>query len=417
MKVVLVTTSSKGGAGIAALRLYNALKNAGVSSAFLSRDLTIDFKGSEKKDPFFEYKKASLFSRAFRKFGLGFSSGGQDRMRREVSELADTNSFEIYSLPFSPYELQNHPLIKQADIIHLHWVSGLINFETFFHDIKKPIAWTLHDMNPFLGLFHYQGDTDRNFQILQEVEEKVREIKRAGIQHVINGALITPSQWLLDESNVNDVFQKFQIKENIANAIDLETFQIRDKKEARSSLSLDTTSLVLLFSAGNLEIYRKGADLLMAALELLDIPLTLLTLGQGDLSIQNPSVTVIPLGFVKSEEEMAVCYSASDAFVLPSREDNLPNTMLESFACGIPVLSYARGGMKEYIREGLNGFLAPECTPASLAESIEKFYHQRNSFDSKKIRKFAEEHFHPEKQAEKYQKVYLRLVKATTPNQ
>ncbi|MDR2993391.1 MAG: hypothetical protein LBV11_06090, partial [Bacillus cereus] len=67
--------------------------------------------------------------------------------------------YEIASIPFSSYRLENHPLIKEADIIHLHWIAdNFLNYPTFFKNIKQPIVWTLHDINPFRGIFHFDGD-------------------------------------------------------------------------------------------------------------------------------------------------------------------------------------------------------------------------------------------------------------------
>ena len=63
MKIVHINTSSQGGAGIAALRLHRALRDRGVSSAFISKNITIDFNGNTIDDTFFKYKKKPLIKR------------------------------------------------------------------------------------------------------------------------------------------------------------------------------------------------------------------------------------------------------------------------------------------------------------------------------------------------------------------
>jgi glycosyltransferase involved in cell wall biosynthesis len=101
----------------------------------------------------------------------------------------------------------------------------------------------------------------------------------------------------------------------------------------------------------------------------------------------------------------------SNIFVLPSREDNLPNVMLESFACGTPVVSFAEGGMKEHIVDKFNGFLAEEISGRSLAKCIEQAYENRNNFDPILIREYAEEYFGYKKQADAYTLIYRKLLK------
>ena len=67
MKVLHITTSSKGGAGIAALRLHEGLRKEGVASAYLSINKTITFQNREIEDPFFKYYRTSLLKRMLRK--------------------------------------------------------------------------------------------------------------------------------------------------------------------------------------------------------------------------------------------------------------------------------------------------------------------------------------------------------------
>ena len=156
---------------------------------------------------------------------------------------------------------------------------------------------------------------------------------------------------------------------------------------------------------------RKGMDLILEAFEKLSIPVTLLTLGKGNMETSNKALKIIPLGFVDDTDEISACYAAVDALLLPSREDNLPNTMLEAFATGTPVISFAIGGMKENITHGVNGVLAEEISGAALTEAIEDLYTNVENYDPKRIRKYAEENFSLHKQAEAYTKVYNNLLK------
>ena len=57
---------------------------------------------------------------------------------------------------------------------------------------------------------------------------------------------------------------------------------------------------------------------------------------------------------------------------MPSLEDNLPNVVIESLACGTPVAAFAVGGISEMITEGQNGCLSAECTVAGMAQAIRR---------------------------------------------
>ena len=76
------------------------------------------------------------------------------------------------------------------------------------------------------------------------------------------------------------------------------------------------------------------------------------------------------LGRIDEPAVMAQAYSAADVFALPSIEDNLPNTMLESMCCGTPVVAFNSGGTAEIIRNGVNGLIAPAKTAESLRVAL-----------------------------------------------
>jgi len=409
MRVVQITTSSKGGAGIAALRLHKALQQAGIASAYLSMDKTIDFNNQEMDDPFFAYQKPSFFKRIVLKTQKFLWPSEVQRYQQQLLAIEAKMNYEIVSFPFSKINLENHPLIVQADLLNLHWVGQLLDYERFFSILKKPVVWTLHDMNPFMGIFHYKKDEQSN-SIAKVIDNKVKVLKQKAILKIQKGAIVSPSKWMIDAASSSGIFNHFQQKTTIPNGIDLTIFQPSEKTTIRERFGIKNHEKVLLFTSGTLDNPRKGMRLMLEAMEHLTIPVTLLTLGKGRMETTNKAVKIIPLGFMSSASEIAACYVAANVFILPSLEDNLPNTMLESLASGTPLISFALGGMKEHISNGFNGIFAKEISGEALAKAIELFFENIENYNQKEIRNYAEAHFSFKQQAEAYIKVYNNLL-------
>ncbi|MFD0864101.1 glycosyltransferase [Sungkyunkwania multivorans] len=410
LKVLHITTSSKGGAGIAALRLHEALRSQGISSAFLATDLTIGFDGKQQEDTFFKYQRPNLLKRIANKVRRAIRLTHAEIAQKEIDSVKAKLQYETLSLPYSKHQLHLHPLVQAADIVNLHWTGIILDYEHFFGHCQKPIVWTLHDMNPFQGIFHYKDDEIRNAEYIGQLDEAVKTFKRQIMKNVEVGAIVAPSKWMLSEANKSGFFDHFE-KIHIPNSVDLTLFKMQDKRVLREQYGIDENDLVILFISGSLDNARKGLDLLMAALPMLEeTGINLLTIGKGPVNVPE-SLKVIPLGAIKEASKMAECYALADAFVLPSREDNLPNVMLESFACGVPVISFFTGGMKEHIVEGKTGSFAKSMDAAALANTIDRFNEQRASFIAADIRAYAEQNFNAARQAMAYIELYDILEK------
>jgi glycosyltransferase involved in cell wall biosynthesis len=405
MKVLHITTSSKGGAGIAAFRLHQALCKNGVVSAFISTNVSIDYNNKVVIDDFFDYKKPSFLKKIINKFNYIFSISNKHKLIREFHNLKPKMHCEIATLPFSNYKLHEHPLVKEADVINLHWIDGIIDYQSFFLSCKKPIVWTFHDMNPFQGIFHYHEDEIRNLEIAETFDAKIKKIKKSTFNYIEKGTFITPSKWLFQEANQSQVFTDFD-KFHIPYSIDFDVFKLQDKISLRKEYAIKENEFVILFVSDNIENPRKGFDLLIESLAFLkDIVCTILIVGKGNIPLID-NLKIISFGEISSLSQMAVCYALADVFVLPSREDNLPNVMLESFACGTPMIGFNVGGIAEHTIESLTGILANELTGFSLAEAIVKFSETRQEYKRHKIRKYAQEHFNNKQQSELYTALY-----------
>ena len=409
MKVLHITTSAKGGAGIAAMRLHQALCKNGVASGFLSTNMTLDFDNKIVDDVFFKYKKPSVLKKIRIKLENYFFSSELQKTIEYFENIKGKMCFEMATLPFSSFRLQDHPLVQEADIINLHWMGGILDYPSFFEQCQKPIVWTLHDRNPFQGFFHYQNDERFNAKISTDFDDIMKQIKAVALRQIKKGAVVSPSKWLLGEAINSDFFPSF-INECIPNSIDLDVFKLQDKMGLRQEYSLGSDDFIILFVADSVKNHRKGFDLLIEALSLLEnIQVTVVAIGNGEIPIV-ANIKIIPLGAISTADEMAKCYALADVFVLPSREDNLPNVMLEAFACGTPVIGFPVGGIAEHTKLNLTGILADEIGSLLLAKAIQLFYETKANYKREVIRKYAEDNFSLKKQADAYQKVYDEIL-------
>lgn len=401
MKILHISTSNQGGAANAALRLHQGLLNAGNNSKYLclqqsNRDIP------EVYD--FGRKKQTLFLRGLRKLGLSPSKA--DKNRRQIQGLE--GKYEIFTFSNTDYDLTKHPLVQEADVIHLHWIANFLDWPSFFKSITKPIVWTLHDMNPFQGGFHYADDVERNQKIFGKIEQRLREIKLKALEGVRNLTITPPSEWLTQASRNSVLLGRFP-HQTIPYGLDTQLFRPLDRNFARQVFNLPQDKKLLLFVADSVANPRKGMDLLVEALRLLpEKDVVIVTIGGGKVGQLSEQPEHIYLGRIQDERLMALAYSAADLFVIPSREDNLPNTVLESIACGTPVVGYQIGGIPDMLIEEKNGFLAPELSPEALAQTIQKALD--TNFDRAWIRADAVQRFDQSVQAQRYLELYRDIL-------
>ncbi len=360
-KIVHITTFQRAGSGIAAMRLHKALLQHGYDSKFLFL-----YKGVETATEIGYQKKIYLFDlmlRILKKLGLPLNL----EQRNDYSIRKYKYQVELFSFANTPYKkLHDHPLIKEANIIHLHFISDYVDFKTFFANVHKPIIWTLHDMNPFQGGFHYKGDVMRFGSALQTLDNEQFTIKKNSLDKLPVNALtiLTPSEWLMHLSEKSEMLKKFN-HVCIPNCVDTNIFKISNRKN-----SYDGRKLNVLFVAESLHNQRKGFDYVLEILQDKKIIDACAFTAVGHVKKSSQIPVVAYTGSISSEKEMSRLYNEADIFLLPSREDNLPNAMVESLCCGTPVVGFAIGGLVETITNGENGFLSDELTADGLKAAL-----------------------------------------------
>ena len=360
MNVLLLNTYPHGGAGIACQRLQIALKESEVEVSLLTMDQV------PGKWPFYAER-------------LSFLPYERDKSVRFSFSLANFG-----------HNICKHPAVQKADILHLHWINqGFLSLRNIqqLSQLGKPIVWTLHDMWAFTGGCHYSGACR---QFLQECGQcpylwkpgpkdlSHRIWKRKQAQFPTDIQFVTCSEWLAQTARQSGLLKKYLIV-SIPNPIDTQLFApttVQEQAAYKKEHQIGTEAFLLLFVAMNVREERKGFKYLKEALELLkdrspEIPIELIVLGRA--SAEDLEALPYPshlLGMIKDKQELAAAYSVADAFVIPSLEDNLPNTVMESLSCGTPVVGFETGGIPEMVDHLLNGFIAPQRNSAALAEGI-----------------------------------------------
>jgi len=355
MKILHITAYITGGAGIAVMRLHQALLEQGIESEVLcmyalDENLSPGVYRTDQKKPFVD--------RVFHKLGLDKNTrikGGQK------------GKYEIFSFPFSHYRLEHDDRVKRADLIHLHWISDFVDVPTFFKAVKKPMVWTAHDLNPILGGFHYEQDVLRNPNF-KDAEDLLRRKKQESIRS--SGVrFIASSEHTMQK--IEQYLPGIQC-DLIPCVLDINGFRRIDKTISREALNIQGGSLILGTGADDLENYRKGYWLLLEAIGGLEADekklITILTFGTIKANVKvdtKPATDVIRFEPVHDKRFHSLLYSAMDFFINPSLEETFGLTGTEAILCGTPLIASATGGMIDYVERGVSGYL---FNPGDVAE-------------------------------------------------
>ncbi len=370
---LLLSTSLAGGAGGAAARLHRELRALGVDS----RVLVAATGRGDPTDPHVAHHRPARPVRALRR------RAGPRLRRRALDGFADPGIGA-----FSTHALQSrvHRTVRRMrpDVVHLHWVAADFVHPASVARLPQPLVWTLHDMAPFTGGCHYSGTCEgyttacgRCPVLGSDSDDDPSRRGFAAKRSLWRGLRLTvvaPSQWLARCAARSALFADQRI-EVIPYGIDLSVFAPRSKAECRAALDLPRDAPVLLFGAWG-DIPRKGFDLLQRALHRLrqtraDLAQELILLAFGPAPTGAADVPgVLALGRIDDPHELARAYAAADAFVLPSREDNLPTTLIEALACGLPSIGFDIGGVADLIRDRDNGVLVPALDTDALADGL-----------------------------------------------
>ncbi len=376
MKVLLVNTyENKGGAAVATKRLMQALNNNGVKAKMLVAEKQTD----------------SIEVVGMKSHWLSMMTFLLERIDIWLHlRLGKRHLWELDSARWG-MDITRLPEFREADVIHLSWINhGMLSLGGIRKILEsgKPVVWTMHDLWPAMGLCHYArgcnafkseccrcpllpGSGSACDLSTRRFRRKLKLYRGSGIHFV------SCSKWLAGEARQSALFADVSL-EAIPNPIDTHLFRPNDKMEARRRTGLPADKRIVLFVSQSVADERKGMAYFVDALEKLvakhpemkaDTAVALLG-GHSEELVARLPLEAHSLGYVSDQKKITDVYNSADVFVLPSLEDNLPNTIMEAMACGVPCVGFNVGGIPEMIDHRKNGYVAAYKDADDLSEGI-----------------------------------------------
>lgn len=353
MKVAHLCTDTRGGAARGMLNLHQGLLSYGMDSSIIAAE---DFGEQSPWHASYHRKYAAELL---------------------VWENRTNWSNSHFSLDYLGKDVVGQENIKQADIIHLHWVAEFLTSESISRiaALGKPLIWTLHDLRPFTGGCHFpagcagfktdcsdcpqlrSNDFDVTSHALREMTEALESQ---------NITFVAPSVWIANESKASAMGRKHIIRV-VPYGVDTNLFVRQSRVLARKKLGLNEDTKYILLASNSFAEKRKGLSLASEVLakvralsnQSIQPAQNVHLLFCGEASPHMPGWMADSLGFVPAEQMPAV-YSAADVILFTPLEDNLPNVVLEAMACELPIVSHRVGGIPDML-DGLGGmFSLPE---------------------------------------------------------
>lgn len=370
MRILTVNSSDlEGGAARAAYRLHQGLVRIGLDSSLLVQSRSSDDR--RVQGPVTTIAKA------------------MSRLRPTL-DLHPVKRYPNFGRKmFSPAWLPFGGLVDSinaidADVVHLHWITaGMLRLEDLA-SIKRPMVWSLHDMWAFTGGCHYDEGCDRwksscgacpilGSSSERDLSYKVFQRKLSTFAKLKDRITIVGlSRWMAECAQESTLLKDFRV-EQLPNPIDTQVFKPVDRRVAKQILGLPTDKPLVLFGAVNATADpRKGFPHLSEALRAVPKGSVELAVFGASRPQQPPDLghPIHYLGRLHDDASLCVLYNAADVTVVPSLQENLSNTIVESLACGTPVCAFAIGGNGDMVVDGVNGALVPAFDADTMARQI-----------------------------------------------
>lgn len=358
--------------------------------------------------------------------------GGRLSLRaldRVGSSVIDPLGLQYLYYP-SSFALLDHPWLKSANVVQLYNTHG----GYFTHRVlprlsqRRVVVWRLSDMWPLTGHCAYSHGCERwqtgcgkcpildeypplrwdSTALLWRIKDRIYARSRL--------VVVATNRWMEDIVRRSPLLGRFPVH-TIPNGVDTEVFRPIPQLAARQALGIPPNRKVVLFAAHVAAAgTRKGGQFVNPAMQKLVADgmknLVLLVAGdRADAWPEQAGVETIRLGYVASDRLLAAVYSAADVLIYPAVAENFPNSIIESMACGTPVVAFDTGGIRDALRDGDAGYLAAPGDAGDLARGLKAVLQDASARArmSRACRKAVEQDYSTDIQARRYADLYQSL--------
>lgn len=397
--VQISTIDNYGGAALVAFRLHRTYNALGHNSVMLVGDkMSDDAKVMSIRDP-------------------------EDITFREMCNQEGLHYWNY----LSSFDLPMKTEFEQADILHFHNIHGdYFTYQALQSLTRlKPALWTLHDMQSVTGHCAFALDCRKwetgcgecpRLEAYPALRKDMTAFLWRDKKDAYSGAsmdIAVPSNWLraiagssiLSDKDIHLIY----------NGVDTALFRPRAKSDMRKKLGIEPGKTVLITSAaGGTRNSQKGGAYLLEALRNLRLKedVVVVSIGEKESNHDIPGIQWINTGHLFCEEDVAEWYSAADLFLYTSLADNCPLVILEAMASGLPIVTFATGGIPELVSHGETGYVAKYRDTADFIKGVELFLAEEGlrRAAGKSARQIAETRFSFDRMAADYLSHYYRVI-------
>ncbi len=410
MRVLHITHTTRWGAGKALVRHHRALLKAGIDSHLLAAQTELPL--SERLH-LLDADPSKGLATAFDEFLAQPWLGASPSMR--VSQTEFFKSFDVVEL-------------RQ---LHAGQMNGFYNLRALkTMAALKPVVWRLPDAWAFTGFcaYHYNCVKWQNgcevcpmigLQTISETLAPRKDVAwlnwrlKRWIYSKCALDVVCPSRWLLNEAKSSIMAQGATRFHHIPVAVDVEMFSTSCREVARRRLNLLENDVVLLVNAPDINVFRKGGDILSDVFSRLKRRnLVLAVIGdQAPSGCEHLFRRIFATGYLHNDAQLADIYKASDVFLFPSRQDNSAQVLLEAAASGLPVVCFDVGGNKECMENKRTGILVPPLDRDMFASAVDTLADNltlRKEYSA--AGKIFADRFTSEQQARAYIRLYQEIL-------
>jgi len=375
------------GAAIAADRLCESLVKNKIDSKIL-----VQKKVSDKPYSFSiantNFKKIKAF------FRIGFDL--------IINRMFVRNRNVYYTLPFIGTDISKHPLVNEADIIHIHWINrGYLSIDSIEKLLKlnKPIVWTLHDSWSMTGGCHMMNecvqyeDGCKNCDMLRiKSFANYFQTKKQKVFNADNLHFIAPSAWTKNKAKKSQILRNKDIT-ILPNCVDTNVFKRINKMVAREVFSLPKNKKIVLFYISNDP--RKGGEYIYNTIKYfhnnVDKDVLFVGFGTSDLSSTlYKDLDIINVGRINDKYSMSILYNSADVLLAPALEEPFGQTYIEAMAVGTPCVAFAYSGPLDIIEHKQDGYLATLGNESDVIDGVKFCLDNSQFLENKAIEKVRE---------------------------